>query len=172
MLHLSLTSCTKKKKKKVLQRDLPKPELRPSQAPLVQRKEPLSDILPRRPGPDVDGEDMVKGRMGLPRIGPLEQVRQGLLPFLRRSGHGVLEGVVEADGVRQRPRVAPGEASVVQVVHGHAGRDDLDVLVAQLRQRLAEAVVLDWVFAVEERDLHDRHVQGVGLGVEGWDRVR
>lgn len=49
-------------------------------------------------------------------------------------------------------------------MHGHAGDDDEDVIVAERRHRLAELVVLDWIFCFEEGDLDD----GDGEGVGGW----
>lgn len=114
----------------------------------------------------MDREQVVEVRVRHPRIRPLQQIHEGLLPLLRCRRDCVLERLVEADRVRERRGVAQRELHVAQVVHGHAGDDDLDVLLAQLRHGLAEPVVLDRIFGLEERHLHDGDVQGVRVGIE------
>lgn len=145
---------------------LTKPELRPAHAPLLQRPQPLPDIVPSSARSDVDREEMVEKRVRHPRIGPLQQIRERLLPLIGGSCDRILERLIEADRVRQRSGVAKRELHVAQVVHRHARDDDLDVLLAQLGHGLAEAVVLDRVFRLEEGYLYDGDVEGIRFGIE------
>ena len=55
---------------------------------------------------------------------------------------------------------------VPEVVDRHARDDELDVFFAEAGDGLAEFVVLVGVFAVEEGDLDDGDVEGIGFGVE------
>lgn len=52
-------------------------------------------------------------------------------------------------------------------MHGHAAHDDLDALLPESSDRLAQTVVLVRVIAVEETYLHDRHVERIRFRVEG-----
>lgn len=52
-------------------------------------------------------------------------------------------------------------------MHSHATNDDQDALVPERRHRLPQPVMRVGVVAVEQADLHDRHLQRVGLRVEG-----
>ena len=53
----------------------------------------------------------------------------------------------------------------------HAGDDDEDVIVAEVRDGLAKAVVLNWVFGFEEGGLYDGDVEGVGVGFECYSLI-
>lgn len=53
----------------------------------------------------------------------------------------------------------------------HAGDDDEDVVVAEVREGLAKAVVLDWVFGFEEGGLHDGDIEGIGVGFECYSLI-
>lgn len=98
---------------------------------------------------------MVKIRMRLSRIRPLQQRRHRALPAPRVPRDRVLQRLVKARRVRQRTGVSPRELHVAEVVDRHAGDDEEDVFVAEGGERLAELVVLEGVFSFEEGDLHD-----------------
>lgn len=106
--------------------------------------------------------------MRLARIRPVQQLRHGAFPVLsRRSRDRIIKRLVKAHRVRHRSGIPPSELQITEIVHGHAGDDDEDVIVAERRQRLAELVVLDWIFCFEEGDLDDGDGEGVGGWVEG-----
>lgn len=140
---------------------LAEPILRPTQAPLSERPQSLRAIIPRSPSSNMDREQVIKGWMRLSSIRPFQQIRHGLFPFRRRSRHCFLEGFVETTSVRKRSRISKGEPHIAQVVDCHAGDDDEDVLVSEARDCLAETVVLDGIFGVEERGLYNWDVEGV-----------
>jgi hypothetical protein len=52
-------------------------------------------------------------------------------------------------------------------VHCHARYDNQDVFFAEAGDCLTEAVVLVWVFCIEERDLDDWDIERVCLWLEG-----
>lgn len=54
----------------------------------------------------------------------------------------------------------------MKIVHRHAGTNDKNTLIPQPFERLTNAVVFVGVLVAVERDLHDRHVQRVLLGIE------
>jgi hypothetical protein len=53
----------------------------------------------------------------------------------------------------------------------HSSTHNQYALVAETLQRLAHAIVVVHILVVEERHLHDWHVQRVLLGIEGYSNV-
>lgn len=109
--------------------------------------------------------------MRLPGIGPLQQGGHGRFSLCWRDRHSIFQGLAEAGGVRRRAGPVECEAQISEIVHRHAGHNDLDPLLPQSCDGLAEAVVLDGVFAVEQGHLHDGHVQWVVVGVESCGQL-
>lgn len=116
----------------------------------------------------MDRQQMLQRRMRLSRIGSVQQLSQPPLPLgrIRRRRDSILERLVETHRVRQWLRIAPRHAEITQVMHGHARDNELDVVVTEGRECLAEPEVLVWILGIEEGDLDDGHVEGVVLGVE------
>lgn len=105
--------------------------------------------------------------MSLMRIRSLRHFSHQRLSLGGRSLHGGFERIVERGDVRQGSRRVEGEAHVAQVVDGHSGADNDDVLIAKRCDGLAQAVVLIYVWAVVLAHLHDGDVEGVFIRVEG-----
>lgn len=138
--------------------NLAKSILRPAHTPFRQCPSPLSQILTRSTSPNVNRQQMLERRMGLPRIWALQQIRHRLLPLVRSSCYSLLERLVETNGVWQRLVTTKCESQIPQVVHRHARYDDQNVFLAQSSNCLAQSVVLVWVLSVEQRDLYDRYI--------------
>lgn len=109
---------------------------------------------------------MVKRGMSLPCIPALQQISQCLLPLGWWRRDSVPQRFVKTGSVRHWRRVPKRKPEVPQVVDCHSRNDDLDVLLAEFGDGLAQAVVLDGIFGFEEGDLDDGHVQGVVVRVE------
>lgn len=138
--------------------NLAKAILGPAHRSLTKRPQPLTHIFARSPGAHVDRQQVIKGGMRLSGIRSLQQVRHRAFSFFRFGGHGLHQRLVKTRGVRQRPRIAPGETEISQIVHGHSGHDDLDSLVAERGNGASQSVVLHRVFRIKEGDLNDRDV--------------
>lgn len=54
----------------------------------------------------------------------------------------------------------------MKIVHRHAGANDENTLVSKALECLADAVVFVGVVVAVQRDLHNRHVQRVLLGIK------
>lgn len=147
-----------------------KPELCPAETCLRHCPESLSKVLPCCTSCDVNWEEMVKGGMGSSRIWSLRKVRQRLFALTRWSHDCVFEGLVKAHRVGQWFSRAQ-ESHVTQIVNCHARCDDLNVVIAKLRQGLTEAVMLDGVLRVEERNLHNWDVQRIRLGIKHYAAI-
>lgn len=104
---------------------------------------------------------MVKGRMSLPGIWPVQQVGHGFLPLGGCGRDGLLERLVETGSVWQRLWAAKRKAHVAQIVDRHARHDDEDILLAETGHSLSELVVLIRVLGVEEGHLHNGDIQWV-----------
>ena len=150
-----------------LRRHIAEPVLAPRHASLRKRPRLLAQILARGASRDIDGHEMVHPRMRLPRVRALGNSGHASLPLGRRRLNGLLQRLVKRHGVRQRGGLAPRLAQVPQIMDRHARADDDDVLVAQRGDGLAQAVVGIRVLIVEQADLHERHAEGVLLGVDG-----
>jgi hypothetical protein len=110
---------------------------------------------------------MIKSRMRLTRIRPLYQLSQSFLSLLRDSRNSLLKRLVETNRVRQRTRVTPCITHVAEIVDSHSRDNDKDVVIAEGGDGLAKAVMLIWIFGVEERDLDDWDVQRIFFWFEG-----
>lgn len=96
--------------------------------------------------------------MSLPCIRSLQQLRHSLFPVRRGSCHCVLESLVKAGRVRERSGITEGEHHIAQIVDCHARSDDEDVVVSEVRDCLAQTVVLNGVLGFEQRYLDDGDV--------------
>lgn len=111
-------------------------------------------------------------RMSLSGIWPFDCLRHAGLSICRCCLGDFLEVLVERYRIRLRLQIALGLEIIPQVVDGHPGTDDDDVLIAQRLHRLPQLVVHIGVFIMIYADLHQRDVQGILLGVERWVTVR
>lgn len=146
--------------------NIPESILRPAQTTLSQSPQPLCAVLTRSSSSDVNRKQVVKGRMGLSGIGPLQQLRHGFLAVLRGGGYSVFERFVEASSIRERSGIPKAVHHIAQIVDCHARCNDENIVFSEVGDCLPEAVVLHWVLSLEERNLDDRHVQGVFIGFE------
>lgn len=151
----------------LLLRQITKPILRPRKTRLVQSPSLLPLILASGTRNDVNRHQVIHPRMRLLGVRPLCNLAHLFLPH-RGIGLGrLLERIVKRNGIRQRLRPARGEPHIPQVVDRHARADDDHALVAKRRHGSAEPVMRVWVFRVEQRDLHQRAAQRVGIRREG-----
>lgn len=111
----------------------------------------------------MDRHEVVHPRMGLFGVRAATHLGHFLLPLVDASLDGLFKGVIKAHGVGQRFRPA---VHVMEIMHGHAGADDDDALVAESGDGAAEAVVGVRVLGTEERGLDDGHAEGVLVRVE------
>ena len=179
---LSFSSCKRRKKNKTkgghktkgtfqlllfLLGQVTKPILRPRKTRLVQGPSLLPLVLASGARNDVNRHQVVHPRMRLLCIRSLCDLAHLFLPH-RRIGLGrLLERIVKRNSIGKRLGPAGGEPHVPQVVDRHSRPDDDDALVAERRHGPAEPVMRIRVLRVEERDLHQRAAERVGLGREG-----
>lgn len=70
--------------------------------------------------------------------------------------------------LRHRLPGAPRCSVITEIVSSHASTDDEDPFISKTFQCLAHAVMEIFILVIKKRDLDDRDVQGVVLGIEGY----
>ena len=139
---------------------IPKPKLRPAEAPFGQRPQPLPRVRPRSTSANMNWQQMLKRRMRSPGITPLQQpyhLRISLFSSLRNiSLNRLSQRFIEALSIR--PQAPKSKPHIPQIMYRHPADNNLNPLFPEAGDGTAKSEMLCWVFGGEERDLDEWYV--------------